>query len=74
MDGIVFPLSELVMEARNVHWRMASDIPLQHCDSSQRCNIQGSFSSLILIPRCPDINKSLDCLVVRYPFVFQRAL
>lgn len=30
--------------------------------------------SLILIPRCPDINKSLDCLVLRYPFVFQRAL
>lgn len=64
MDGLVFPLSEFVIEARDVQWRMATEIPFQHCNPSQRCYIRGHFSSLILILHCPNINKSLDCLVL----------
>lgn len=74
MESIVFPPSESVMEARNALRRTCNETPPQHCYPSQRCSVLGSFASMVWILHCSNIDKSLDCLVLRYPLLFQRAL
>lgn len=71
MDGIVFPPSEWALGVRDVWWRTYTKIPLCSLLTLLRT---GKLLKRDLLLHRSNINKSLDCLVLRHPFVFQRTL